>query len=189
MKNIEVVSSAANKGFACFCISYEEAFPPCHAIFLRGNTSCFHGFSGSSRAQWAKYMGHIRQLFSVWMYVCKCSNEIHVYILSTVISMIYIYIYNYVCIHNYIYLHILHIYAHIYIYIYCKTELGIVKLSYEHLGGKQQKLAAHLKTSSLPTPATQKNLPLWIWFCYWNSIAAMVFRKPQQSVVSERNKT
>ena len=126
-------------------------------------------------------------IFCMNVYVCKCSNEIHVYILSTVISMIYIYIYNYVCIHNYIYLHILYICT--YLYIYCKTELGIVKLSYEHLGGKQQKLAAHLKTSSLPTPATQKNLPLWIWFCYWNSIAAMVFRKPQQSVVSERNKT
>ena len=64
------------------------------------------------------------------------------------------------CVYIIIYTYIYYIYAHIYIYIYCKTELGIVKLSYEHLGGKQQKLAAHLKTSSLPTPATQKNLPL-----------------------------
>ena len=60
------------------------------------------------------------------------------------------------CVYIIIYTYIYYIYMHISIYIYCKTELGIVKLSYEHLGGKQQKLAAHLKTSSLPTPATQK---------------------------------
>lgn len=64
------------------------------------------------------------------------------------------------CVYIIIYTYIYYIYMHISIYIYCKTELGIVKLSYEHLGGKQQKLPAHLKTSSLPTPATQKNLPL-----------------------------